>query len=238
MRSRSLSFGEGWGEAFNFYKMTHLDTEITRLKEELNEMMNLTISQIKKTFDALSRNEKDLAREVVFYEKRVNSLELKIDRDCENTLALLSPVATDLRFVLSVLKINSHLERIADNAEGISRYITEDKMSNEISLFKNCGLDKMFTVCLDMLRDVANAFDNEDASIARTVFSKDDILDQINRSASDIATEFIRANPDKISEALFILSTVRKLERVGDLATNIAEEIIFYIEAKVLKHKS
>ncbi len=217
--------------------MTHMEAEISRLKEELKEMMLLAISQLKKTQESLKTGDKNLAREVVFYEKRVNSLELKIDRDCENTLALLNPVANDLRLVLSVLKINSHLERIADTAEGISKYILENRLSNEIGLYQEIGIDRMFDISLQMLEEVSAAFEQENGSIARGVFAKDDLLDDINRKAGDTTADFITGHLPDIHQALFLLSAVRKLERVGDMATNIAEEIIFYIEAKVLKHK-
>src|SRR5271156_1429261 len=100
--------------------MTHLDAEVKRLKDDLKEMMLLTSSQIKKAHEAMFNYDKDLSREIIFYERRINSLELKIDRDCENILALLNPVAIDLRFVLATLKINSSLERTADNADSLA----------------------------------------------------------------------------------------------------------------------
>src|ERR1051325_6611372 len=103
--------------------MLHLETELQRLKTTINEMWELVISQLKKTHESLVTFDKDLAREVVVSEKRVNALELKIDSDCENIFALFNPVAIDLRFVLAVLKINNNLERTGDIAEGIGKFI-------------------------------------------------------------------------------------------------------------------
>src|SRR5436189_1086180 len=107
--------------------MTHLDIEITRLKQEAVDMFELVITQLSKARAALLNYDKELAREVTFNEKRVNALELKIDKDCENIFALMNPVAIDLRFVLAVLKINSNLERIGDIADGIARYVSESE---------------------------------------------------------------------------------------------------------------
>ena len=103
--------------------MTHLEEELTMLKSEITVMWQMVISQLYKTREALLEFDKDLAREVVSTEKRVNSLELKIDRDCENIFALFNPVAVDLRTVLAILKINNNLERSGDIAEGIAKYI-------------------------------------------------------------------------------------------------------------------
>jgi phosphate transport system protein len=88
-----------------------------------------------------------------------------------------------------------------------------------------------------MLADTQDAFEKEDTILARSVFKKDDFLDNVNRSSHKVLEEYINKHPEETSQALWILSTIRKLERVGDQAKNIAEEIIFYLEAKVLKHK-
>ncbi|HET7817747.1 MAG TPA: phosphate signaling complex protein PhoU, partial [Bacteroidia bacterium] len=182
------------------------------------------------------RFDKDLAREVVLNEKRVNSYELKIDRDCENIFALFNPVAVDLRFVLAVLKINNNLERTGDIAEGIGKFIVSEKSPFDPTLLEIAQVQKMFDESISMLNQVLSAFETEDTSLARSVFKQDEILDAINVNANNVIAEFIRNNPDKLEQSLYILSTIRKLERVGDQAKNIAEEIIFYVEAKVLKH--
>jgi phosphate uptake regulator len=143
--------------------MTQFETEIQDVKSEVINMWELVLLQLSKAKEAMLNFDKDLAREVILKEKRVNALELKIDRDCENIFALYCPVAIDLRFLLAALKINNNLERIGDT--------------------------------------------------------------------------YIKENLNNITEALYILSIIRKLERVGDQSKNIAEEIIFYVEAKVLKHQ-
>ncbi len=217
--------------------MTHLDVEIQQLRESMKELMALTLSQITKARTTFLKLDKDLGREIIFYERRINSLELKIDRDCENILALLNPVAIDLRFVLACMKINSSLERIADNAEGLATYVSTINNPFDEELISKIGLAEMFDVAESMLTDVIRAFENEDSTIAHGVFKKDEKLNELNMKAALVTEEFIKAHLDKTYESLFVLTAIRKMERVGDIAKNIAEEIIFYIEAKVLKHK-
>src|SRR5204862_2736721 len=113
--------------------------EIKRLKDEAVEMFELVISQLRKSRTALLSFDKDMASEVTFNEKRVNALELKIDKDCENIFALMNPVAIDLRFVLAVLKINSNLERIGDISDGIARYVVESSDPFDETLLKYCS---------------------------------------------------------------------------------------------------
>jgi phosphate transport system protein len=217
--------------------MAQLESELQSLKTEAVNMWSLVNSQLSKARQAFVTFDKDLAREVVLKEKRVNGSELKIDRDCENIFALFCPVAIDLRFLLAVLKINSNLERIGDIAEGVAKYIIDADTPFSEELLKVSRILPMYEESVNMLSDTQDAFEKEDTILARSVFKKDDFLDDVNRSSHKVLEEYIRKNPEETSQALWILSTIRKLERVGDQAKNIAEEIIFYLEAKVLKHK-
>jgi phosphate transport system protein len=218
-------------------KLTPLDNELQQLKSETVNMWGMVLSQLEKTKEALGSIDRDLAREVVSTEKRVNAYELKIDSDCEDVIALFAPVAIDLRFLLAVLKINMNLERTGDIAEGIAKFVINIPDDFDKQLFEITRVIEMFEQGNLMVSEVMKAFDNEDTLIARKVFQKDDLLDEINKNAASVVADYIKINPDKIEQALYILSTIRKLERVGDQAKNMAEEIIFYSEAKVLKHR-
>jgi len=216
--------------------MTPLENEIIALKKELMSMWILVQSQLNKAKEAMVKFDKDLAREVLIKEKRVNSFELKIDRDCENIFALFCPVAIDLRFLLAALKINTNLERIGDIAAGIAKYVVESPVNFDVEALESTSLVRMYDEAINILIDARNAFENEDTSLARSIFKRDDVLDAINENASTTVAEVIKKNPTSIPESLYILSIIRKLERVGDQSKNIAEEIIFYVEAKILKH--
>jgi len=218
-------------------KLTPLDNEIQQLKLEVISMWEMVVSQLQKAQEALKDMDRDLAREVILTEKRVNAFELKIDRDCEDILALFAPVAIDLRFILAVLKINMNLERTGDIAEGIGKFVVDIPADFDARLLEITRVVEMYQQANEMVVDVMNAFEEEDTVLARKVFKKDDLLDEINKNAAAVVANFIKDNPSKIESALYILSTIRKLERVGDQAKNMAEELIFYSEAKVLKHK-
>ena len=216
--------------------MSQLEIELKELKTEVINMWNLVHSQLVKSSVAMINFDKNLAREVVSREKRVNGLELKIDRDCENIFALLTPVAVDLRFVLAVLKINSNLERIGDIAEGVAKYIlSADKPFNK-ELLKMTETEAMYEEAINMLEDTLSAFEKEDTVLARSVFQKDEFLDNININATKSTVEYLKQFPEDGYQALTNLSVIRRLERVGDQSKNISEETIFYVEAKVLKH--
>jgi len=216
--------------------MSQLELEIKSVREEIISMWELTLSQVEKALSALINYDKDLAREIINTEKRVNATELKIDRDCEDIFAIYCPVAIDLRFVLAVLKINSNLERIGDIAEGIAQFLLSTDQSFKAELLESTKVVEMHAESIKMIEDTLQAFQQEDTTIARSVFAKDDFLDSINQNANELIMDYLKKHPGDIDSALYILSMIRKLERIGDQSKNIAEEIIFFIEAKVLKH--
>ncbi len=216
--------------------MTPLENEISALKKELISMWILVQSQLNKAKDAMVQFDKDLAREVLIKEKRVNSFELKIDRDCENIFALFCPVAVDLRFLLAALKINTNLERIGDIAAGIAHYVVESSVNFDVKLLESVSILSMYDEAVNILIDTRTAFEKEDTVLARSIFKRDEVLDTINLNAPNTIADLIKADMNNLPEALYMLSIIRKLERVGDQSKNIAEEIIFYLEAKILKH--
>ncbi len=215
----------------------HLDSELKLLKDNVLELMFLVKNQLEKGQKALHDFDEELAHEIMANEKRVDSLELTIDRDCENLLALHNPVAVDLRFVMAAFKINSDLERIGDHANSIAKYIADFGRKIDEDTLKTMRLDEMYSTANKMVSNVFNAFITEDTDLARKVFRLDETLNKINREVSGSTAELIEADVSQTHNYLYLFSIVRKLERVGDLTKNIAEELIFYIEAKVLKHK-
>jgi phosphate transport system protein len=217
--------------------MTQLEKELQAVKSEVINMWSLVQMQLTKAKKAMLQFDQDLAREVLLKEKRVNAYELKIDRDCENIFALFSPVANDLRFLLAAIKINSNMERIGDIAEGIAKYILEFGSPFDKHILDKTQLLVMYDEAINMLADTRAAFENEDTILARSVFKKDEKLDEINLAANSNIASCIHENMESMNEALYVLSIIRKMERVGDQVKNIAEEIIFFMEAKVLKHQ-
>lgn len=216
--------------------MKHLEEELKQLKANMIDMSNLVVAQIHKGITALINHDIALAREVIFNEKRVNAYELKIDKDCENLITLQNPMASDMRFVFATLKINYNIERIGDNAEGIAKYAIDIGRKLDKKLIEQTRLLEMTETVQDMIHNGMDAYVNNDSNLARGLFLQDTTLDDVNKAATGIIADYIREHPDNMLQALYLLSIIRKLERVGDHLTNMAEEVIFFVEAKVLKH--
>ena len=207
------------------------------LNESGLKMLSLCISQLEKSKEAFRSHDGDLAEEVIITETRVNALDLKIENDCEKFLALYNPVASDLRFIMAILKINFDLERIADHAYGISRYVVDEDKPIAPHLFEVLNFDNMYDTIESMFENITTAFEENDVKSARKVFKKDKILDKINAKSFAIIEEEIKKDNALIGQALLMFAVIKKFERVGDLIKNIAEEIIFYIDAEVIKHQ-
>ncbi|MDR2083853.1 MAG: phosphate signaling complex protein PhoU [Bacteroidales bacterium] len=219
--------------------MKHTEQELQSLREEINQMWQLVLSQLEKSKQAFLNSDIELAREIVSREKRVDVFELKIDSDCENYIALYNPVAIDLRLILSLMKINSTLERIGDFAAGIARHVIDDDCNKiDISIFEELQIEKAFDILLSMLSDCFVALESENTKIAGKILAKDEDIDEIYRNSIVILTKYLQENPAYIHCGLKIILLVRKLERIGDHCSNIVEEIVFYVDAKVLKHNN
>ncbi len=214
-----------------------IESELVLLKNEIEEMWTLVYNQLDRAGEAVLTFDKELAQQVMVREKRVNALELKIDSDIEDIIELYNPVGVDLRFVLAMLKINSNLERLGDFAEGIARFvITSEEPVLDSDLLKSLRLEEMLTEVLSMLEITKRALNEESIDLASTVFSKDNTVDEINTNVTKVLAGYINNHSDAVLLALNLVSVFRKLERAGDHITNIAEEIVFYVDAKVLKH--
>lgn len=217
--------------------MDNAEYQQEALNQTAFDMLTLCSSQLEKAKEAFLNHDEDLAEEVIHRENRVNAMDIKIERDCEKFLALYNPVAIDLRFVMAILKINSDLERIADHAFNISNYVVQEDKPIPPHLFEAVEFEKMVDTTKSMMENITVAFEEKDVKIARKVFKKDKVLDKINIKSFKILEADIKKDPSIIKEALFLFSVVKKLERVGDLIKNIAEEIIFYTDAEVVKHR-
>lgn len=214
----------------------------THHRENINQigfdMLVLCKSQLLKAKESLINNDSDLAEEVLHNESRVNAMDIKIERDCERYLALFNPVAIDLRFIMVVRKINSDLERIGDHAYNIAKVVVENerhmpkKLLDAVNFYEMCEtIDQMFDL-------ITTAYDKKNVKQARKVFKKDKVLDNIYLKSYSILEEEIKKDMNITREALLLFSVINKLERVGDLIKNISEEIIFYIDAEILKHQN
>ena len=232
--------------------MKHTEKELQALKDEVSQMWKLVLSQLEKSKQAFMNSDMEMAREIASREKRVDAFELKIDSDCENYIALYSPVAIDLRLVLSLIKISNTLERIGDFAESIARHVIEndcDKIPPQV--IEELQMEKMFETLISMLSDSFVALESENTKISGKILAKDDEIDTLYHNSIDVLARYTIENEslkaedeetkkppsiDKVRRGLKLMLLIRKLERIGDHCSNIVEEIVFYVDAKVLKH--
>ncbi len=217
--------------------MNHLENELNSLKSSLLEMWSIVISQHEKARMAVETADKDLANEIHTNEKLLDAFELKHDMDCENLIALYNPVAIDLRFVLAVLKINYNLERIGDYANFMANAVRKSEYAIDSQLITDTHIPEMFEISHIMLVEIFEAFEKNEIHTIRNIIELDKKIDGWNKESGRILSEYIMKNPTDAKQALELHSIIRRLERVGDHIRNISEEIIFYLEARITKHK-
>ena len=218
--------------------MKQNEQEIQILKEEINQMWKMVISQLEKVKHSFINNDLDLASEVIQTENKVNAFELKVDDDCENYIALYSPVAIDLRLVLSIMKISVTLERIGDYAKGIARHVKEGNcVSFNTMVAEQLEIERMFDALLSMMTDSFVAFSSESSKNTGKILLKDKEVNEIYHQSIDKLTDYVKAHPEEAHCILMMTILLRNMERIGDHCKNIVEEIVFYLEAKVLKHE-
>ncbi len=216
--------------------MSPLELELQAVKDNLCDMLGLVKSQLIKCKEAIENKDVELALEIIESEKQVNVQELAIDRDCENILALYTPVATDLRLVLATLKIANDLERIGDNAKSLARFLKSNVKKVPEGLINEYNLPDMLDVLIGMINDMGEALRKNDTKLARETAKRDKQLNEHNKKAFKTTANLIKDHPEEAKPLLKLFAITRNLERAGDLTKNIAEEIVFHIDAKVLKH--
>lgn len=214
-----------------------IEIEINLLKENLLELSGLVYSQLKKLEQVLQNGDKNICKDILRYEKRIDGLELNIEKEVENILARYNPVANDLRFLISSLKINVNLERIGDNAKSIANIIKNDFSPFNKEIINLLELEKMVIISSQMLNICIDAIENDATVDLRQVFVEDEKMNEIRNYSIKRLSDFLPKNQQSTENCFYAFIIVRKLERIGDHIKNIAEEIIFHYEAKIIRHE-
>lgn len=211
-----------------------LSREIVSLKKKILQMTALVEESVRKAIGAVKDKNAVLAEEVVLNDDQIDLMENELEEECLKILALHQPVAIDLRYVVVCLKINNDLERIgdlavniADRAKAISR--DEDDFMPE-------SITKMIDAAIAMLKKSLDAFIEMDSGLAREVSLMDDVLDELNRNMYLEIKKLIMEQPGRTGYLLHILGVSRQLERIGDYAVNISEDVIYMIDGKIVRH--
>jgi phosphate transport system protein len=213
---------------------THFQKELETLKEHLLKMAAIVEEAIRQSVQSLVERDSDLAQKTFDLEDRINKMEITIDEMCLKLLALRQPMAADLRFITSAMRIITDLERMGDEAVNIS----ERALSlNEEPLIKPyIDIPRMAEIAQSMVKDVLDAFVSRDPKLARSVCARDDVVDGLNDQVVRELLTYMVSDPKTITRSVHLMIVARCLERIADHATNIAEDVIFMVDALVIKH--
>jgi phosphate transport system protein len=212
----------------------HFQQELESLKERLLLMGGRAESIVAKAVRALERRDADLAREVFGDDRVIDRMENDIEERCAVLFATQQPMATDLRFLMSALKISNDLERVGDHAVNIAG--SAARLSAEPPFRPLTDVLRMAELARAMLHESLDAFVRRDGTAARQLVRRDDQVDAVNRQIFRELLRFMAEQPDTVGPAMDLVLVARNLERVADLATNVAEEVVFVAEARIIKH--
>jgi phosphate transport system protein len=215
--------------------LVRLKIEIENLKKAILSLTTIVEESVRKAVMATAERNSALAQEVIDNDSTIDALEVELEEECLKILALHQPVAIDLRFIIAVLKINSFLERIGDQAVNIAErasYLAEHK-----DVEMPVAVPQLTEKVQAMLRKSLDALVNMDAERASEVLSLDDEVDDIHRKMYKKVQKMMREHPEKIDGLVQWLSVSRCLERIADQAENIAEDVLYMIEGEIVRHQ-
>lgn len=212
----------------------HLQKDLEHLDKELLILSSMVEDATNKAILALVDRRLDLARQVMREDDRINTREVLIEEECLKMLALHQPVAADLRFIVAVLKVNNDLERMGDLAVNIAERAAY--LATREPLQVSLDFPKMAEGVREMVRESLDALTNMNPRLARHVLTMDDEIDEANRGMFDILQDLMHRDPSTIERAVHLLSASRHLERIADLATNIAQDVVYIAEGKLIRH--
>jgi phosphate transport system protein len=212
----------------------HFETELQMLKQRLLNMGALVEERVHQAVTALIERRLDVAESIAPGDGEVNDLQIEIDDRCLKLLALQQPMAVDLRLITAAMKINADLERIGDQAVNIAENVV--KILPQPPLKPLIDIPRMAQITEGMTRDSLDSFVKKDVTMARNVLKRDDEVDALKDQVFRVLLTYMMADPGTIERALALILISRNLERIADHATNIAEDVIFLVEAKDVRH--
>lgn len=212
----------------------NFDKQMNKLRTRIIKMCSLVDEQVDFAIRAVEEGDSGVGNIVIERDRKVDDYDLKIDRICQKIFALNHPVAMDLRLIMSALTINNHLERIGDLAVSIVRLA--QRLEGKPTFFQRSRFSEMANIVREMLRDAIDAFIEMDARLAEKVIETDSKLDQLNYENHDSLITVMKEDSAHIEQGVTLLVMCRQLERLGDHATNMAEDIYFIVEAQMIKH--
>jgi len=214
----------------------HLERELNKLRKKILTLGAMVEGSTEKAISSLMRYDLKLAREVIERDHEIDHLEVEIEEDCLKILALYQPAATDLRYVVGILKMNNDLERMGDLSVNIAERATYLANQKGTELFLD--FTNMWEKTRAMVKRALDALIKMDPQMAREVCAADDAVDEINREMLNLIQDHIEDNPQEVRHLIHLLLASRHLERIADLATNIAEDVVYMIEGEIIRHRT
>ncbi len=211
-----------------------IDQDLDHIRQSLLRMAATVEGMVERATRSLLERDSDLCRAVVRQDDEVDLMELEIDEACHSVLSLRQPTAVDLRFLVAVMKINSDLERIGDSAVNIAQSV--EQLNEQPPLKPYIDLPHLSTLVQRMVRDSLDAFVGRDAALAAAVCGRDDEVDGLYQQIFRELLTYMIEDPRTVSRALHLLLVSRNMERIADHATNISEDVIYYVEGRDVRH--
>jgi phosphate transport system protein len=212
----------------------HFHTELSELRSLLLEMSTLAEELVRHAIESLREGDPALAEAVVLGDRELDAIEMEVEDRCIHLLALQQPLARDLRFIAMAMKVSNDLERVGDHAVNIAQ--TVQRLGDFPPLVQPPEIEEMARLASGMLSDALDGFVRGDAAAAREVCKRDDRVDALHESMFRILLTHMMEDPRRIGAAMEIFLVSRNLERIGDLATNVAEDTVFLVEGRSIRH--
>ena len=214
----------------------HIERQLETLKERILRLGTLVEEAISKSITALINRDPALAQRVIANDSEIDAMEVEVEEECLKILALYQPVAADLRFVVAVLKINNDLERMGDLARNIAKRVTQLEGGDPYDLPPE--IRTMATQAQEMVRQCLDAVVKRDPTLARQVREEDDIVDEARQRIQRRVMQGIKEHPENVENLLRINSVSKHIERIADMATNIAEDVVYMVEGDIVRHRA
>lgn len=214
----------------------HLDQDLAQIRDNLLRMGGLVEEMIDFANTALVKRDETHNERVVTTDPEIDALEKRIDEQCLEILGLQQPMATDLRFLVAVMKITNDLERMGDCAVNIAKAVRV--VNEEPPLKPYIDLPRMASLVISMVHDSLDSFVEADIAMAQAVLERDDEIDELYRQLFRELLTFMIENPANVSRSLHLLMIARNLERIADHATNVAEDVVYFVEGRDIRHSA
>ena len=214
----------------------HIERQIDQLKERILHVGTLVEEAISKSITALINRDVQLAQRVAANDEQIDRMEVEVEEECLKILALYQPVAADLRFVVAVLKINNDLERMGDLAKNIAKRVAQ--LANGEPCELPPEIRAMAMQAQEMVKQSLDAVVQADPALARQVREEDDAVDEYRQQIRRKVLKGIVEHPENVENLLRVNSVSKHIERIADMATNIAEDVIYMVEGDIVRHRS